>query len=67
MRRHYPIHILKTGKLQHAEVYWRAKNILIYLPKLKQVPIKTSNCISEWPSMNTTDISLNTILFNTEE
>ena len=40
MRRCYPVHILTTGKLQHADVYWRAKNVLIYLPELKISQIK---------------------------
>lgn len=35
MRTRYPSHILQTGKLQHADVYWKAKNVLIYLPQLK--------------------------------
>lgn len=35
MRSKYPVHILQTDKLQHADVYWRAKNVLIYLPETK--------------------------------
>ena len=40
MRKCYPIHILTTGKLQHPDVYWRAKNLLIYLPDLKKSQLK---------------------------
>jgi hypothetical protein len=40
MRKCYPIHILTTSKLQHEEVYWRAKNVLVYLPDLKRTPLK---------------------------
>ena len=56
MRRHYPIHIIRTAKLQHEEVYWKAKNVLVYLPDVRRQKSASDHSSSELGSRSFTDL-----------